>query len=291
MRFVFLHGPGFNTFAERAIVGPLFTAAGVEITFWNEPSRLRPAGERFEAHEATLGWLASAERGIVEASHSGPVFAIAHCAAAPVAVEIARRHPGRVAGLVLPAPSMQPFFSLRNVLRLAQHDLETDAPETAAALGRAAETTRTLMDARMREGLPLVLQDRKLFTHYWADPEQFAASLAAQAAPEAQFDVESFFAVFDRLGDWLEHRSCVPFDIPALVVVGISDPIASAPEERAALSAELPDAATIVFDDASHFLHLDRPRHFTDTVVRWAGEVRRSANPQARITTWRHAPE
>ena len=47
MRFVFLHGgPGFNSFAEQAILGPIFHSYGREIVFWNEPSRLRPGGER-----------------------------------------------------------------------------------------------------------------------------------------------------------------------------------------------------------------------------------------------------
>jgi pimeloyl-ACP methyl ester carboxylesterase len=272
MRFVFLHGPGFNTFAERAILGDLFGAAGAEITFWNEPSRLRPAGEPFEEDAAAERWLASATNAVVEAARNGPVFAIGHCAAAPLAIEIARRHGERVAGLVLVTPSLDPFLSLRNVLRLAQQDLVSAAPETSEALGRTADATRTLMDDAMCDGLPLVLQDPKIFTHYWADQEQFAASMAAQAAPEAQFDVDSFFGVFRGLTDWLPRRSCAPLHVPALALSGGCDPIAPRREQDATLAVELPDAKSIVFDDAGHFLHLDRPGRFSDAVVRWARE-------------------
>ena len=39
MRFVFLHGgPGFNSFAEQAILRPLIVSAGHDIVCWNEPS-------------------------------------------------------------------------------------------------------------------------------------------------------------------------------------------------------------------------------------------------------------
>src|SRR5262245_376586 len=110
MTFVFLHGgPGFNSFAEQAMLGWLFQVAGQTIVFWNEPSRLRPEGEPFEAERAFERWLASAERSVLSAAESGPVHVITHSASVHAGLEISRRHPSRVASLVLVAPAADLF--------------------------------------------------------------------------------------------------------------------------------------------------------------------------------------
>jgi pimeloyl-ACP methyl ester carboxylesterase len=272
MRFVFLHGgPGFNSFAEQAILGPILDSAGHEVVFWNEPSQLRPDGEPFEATGAFDRWLASAERCVLSAAQSQPVHLITHSITVHPAVEIVRRHPGLVTTLVVVAPSADTFATFTNVLRLACEDLSNTVPEVAASLASCLERTRALLDEPLHEGLVHASNDDRLFTHYWADARQLEASLAARARPEAQFDPVSFFAVltgFAQRGGSLLSTAAV--NVPTLVLFGAQDRITAFDEQRGAIEAAIPSACIQVLDGCSHYLHLDRPLHFVDLIVDWA---------------------
>jgi pimeloyl-ACP methyl ester carboxylesterase len=269
--FVFLHGgPGFNSYAEEAILGPLFQSGGHTIRFWNEPSRLRPLGDSFDANGAFERWLASAERCVLSAGHALPLHVITHSVTVHAAVEIARRHRTRITSLVVVAPGADTFATFTNVMRLGFEDLRLVKPEIAATIARCLEETRAVLDDPMREGLLNVLHDDKLFTHYWADPKQMAASVAAQAHPEAQFDVESFFAVLSEFGQRGATLLSSEVRIPTLVLFGGRDRITPFEEQRSALEVALPSARMEVLEGCSHYAHLDRPQYFVDTVAEWA---------------------
>lgn len=272
MRFLFLHGgPGLNNFAASALLRPLFDRLGHATCFWHEPSRLRPDGDSFNPVDACRHWLASAGRALASLSAAGPASIVAHSFAFDAATELARRHPTGVSHLVLIAPTADPFTSFTNDLRLAQRDLATDMPDIANALGACITSTRTFMDGPMREGFGLAIHDPHLFTHFWADPVQFAASMAAHTAPEAQFDFESFVAVSeDYAQNWTRIRSKAPLTAPTLALFGGRDPVTPLSEQEACLLAEVPHATIETFGDAGHFLHLDRPRRFVETVLKWA---------------------
>jgi pimeloyl-ACP methyl ester carboxylesterase len=275
MRFAFLHGgPGFNSYAEQATLEPVFAARGHQVAFWNEPSRLRPAGELFEPSGACERWLTSAERFIVRAAGSGPVHVIAHSFTAHAAMNIARRHEYHVAGLVLVAPAADPLATFRNVMEVAREDLAETKPDVANAIAACSARTRTCFDEAMREGLMNVLHDARLFTHYWADPVQMQASLAARARPEGQFDVESFFAVLD---DFALRGSALlsagPVTVPTLVVFGAEDRITPVDEQQPAIDAAIPHARIETLGGCSHYVHLDRPDAFVDIVANWAADA------------------
>ena len=275
MRFVFLHGgPGFNSFAEQAILGPVVQARGHEIAFWNEPSGLRPEGDPFEVDGAFERWLASAERFMLRSASSGPVHLIAHSCSVHAAIEIARRHPASLAGLVLVAPGLDMFTCYTNVLRLGQEDLSDTLPAVASSLGDCLGRTRHVLDEAMREGVLLVLRDERLFTHYWADADQFRASMAAQARPDGQFDLDSFLSVltdFGQRGPTL--LSNAPVTTPTLVLFATADRVTTAAEQRPVVQAAIPHADIRVLDHCSHYLHLDRPDDFVDLIERWAEPV------------------
>jgi pimeloyl-ACP methyl ester carboxylesterase len=123
----------------------------------------------------------------------------------------------------------------------------------------------------MRKGLLNVLHDERIFTHYWADPRQMQASMAARAQPEAQFDTDSFFAVlteFGRRGGTVLSAGAVT--VPTLALFGADDRITSIDEQRGAVGGAIPHARIEVVDGCSHFVHLDRPQHFVDRLVEWA---------------------
>jgi pimeloyl-ACP methyl ester carboxylesterase len=272
MRFVFLHGgPGFNSVAEQAILGPLFHAAGHEIVFWNEPSRLRSDGDPFQAADAYTRWLESAERCVLRSAAPEPVHLIAHSFAPHAAVEIARRHAHRLASLTLVAPSANLLATYRNVLELASEDLREVKPDVAAAIEACHARTRMILDEAMREGILLALQDERLFTHYFVNAEQLQAVAAAQARPEAQFDVESMLAV---LADFGTHGPSIaptpPVTTPCLILFAVQDVVSPSDEHQAMVLAAIPGAHIVTMDGCSHYPHLDRPQPFVDVVVGWA---------------------
>lgn len=270
MRVFFMHGgPGMNSFAEQAILEPLLTAKGWSAFFWNEPSRLRPAGDSFDAAAAYEGWVGSAERNLIKFSAAEPVWILAHCWAAGPAMQLAARHPERIAGLVLIAPAADHFGVFGRILRLAERDLASDQPHIAASLASCLTRTRSFMDADMHEALRLALNDQKLFGHYWANPDQFQASLAAWLAAQAQFDAESFFAVLDGFVRRPAERDPVVTS-PALLVYGATDPISPVAEVADGVLKKLPAARVEVLENASHFVHLDRPQRFVDLVLEFA---------------------
>jgi pimeloyl-ACP methyl ester carboxylesterase len=172
---------------------------------------------------------------------------------------------------VLVSPAADVFATFTNVMRLAHDDLAEAKPGIASAIAGCLERTAAVLDDAMREGLLNVLHDDRLFTHYWSDAEQFRASMAAQARPEAQFDVESFFAVLgDFAGRGAARLSSDAIRCPALAIFGADDRVTRHAEQRQAVMAAVPHARIDVFDGCSHYLHLDRPEGFLDTVVSWA---------------------
>jgi pimeloyl-ACP methyl ester carboxylesterase len=272
MRFVFLHGgPGFNSFAEQAILGPVWRATEHEIVFWNEPSRLRPDGDPFEVTGAFERWLASAEQFVLRSAGSERVHLIAHSFTPHAAMEIARRYPDRLASLTVVAPAADPFVTFCNVLRIGRDDLAPVAPEAATVIADCLGRTRFVLDEAMREGVLAVLQDDRLFTHYFADPEQFRAAMTARARPGGEFDLESFFAVLTDFGErGGSLLSTDPVIIPTLALFGAQDRITPIDEQRQAVRAAIPDCRMHVLEGCSHHLHLDRPRPFSDIVIDWA---------------------
>ena len=282
-RFVFLHGgPGFNSIAEEAILSPIFEAAGNEIHFWNEPSRLRPNGEVFEAAHPFECWLASATSFVLRAAEPDPVHLITHSFAVHAGLQFARRHPTRLASLVLVAPGADAFLTFTNILRLAHEDLVGAKPEAASAIAECLERTRAVLDESMRIAMMNALHDTRLFSHYWADSRQFEISMAALAQPEGHFDAESFFAVLTGFGErGASLLSTDPVTVPTLALFGGSDRITPLDEQRRALEAAVPAARMKALDGCSHYVHLDRPRHFTDIVLQWV--TANSGDPVARF--------
>jgi pimeloyl-ACP methyl ester carboxylesterase len=272
MKFLFLHGgPGLNNYAARTVLSPLFARAGHDTCFWHEPSNLRPSGDPFDPVDAWPRWLASAEPPLLSLTAAEPACVIAHSFAYDAAIELATRRPERAARLVLIAPTADPHTPFTNDLRLAQRDLMEDMPDIARALGECIQNTRTFMDAPMRKGFELAVCDPRLFTHFWADPVQFAASMAAQSVPEAQFDLESFIAVTEDYARQRQRlRGGAPLAPPTLAIFGGRDPVTPLSEQEGRLLAQIPHATIETLDDAGHFLHLDRPERFVDTVLTWA---------------------
>jgi pimeloyl-ACP methyl ester carboxylesterase len=136
------------------------------------------------------------------------------------------------------------------------------------------------MDEAMREGMMNVLHDDRLFTHYWADAGQLEASMAARARPDAEIDLDSFFAVLTDFGErGATLLSTGPVTTPTLTLFGARDRVTPFEEQHRAVHGAIPHASMEVLDGCSHYVHLDRPGHFVETVVNWAA-VTEAGRPQ-----------
>lgn len=278
---LYLHGgPGFNSRAEHAILGPVLEKAGLVTTFWNEPSSLRPSGAPFQITRAYAGWLASAEHELIERTREGgPIVLLAHSFAVHAALQFAQRHRERLLGVVALAPSMDLHAVYGSVLALAQSDFEGANDARAIELGQLRAETRTLLDAPMATGLGVAAGDPGLFGHYWADGQARAIAQETTAAPDAQFDGASFFAV---LSDFAASRSgqasgAERVDVPCFAVFGEEDPIAPRAHHEPLLAARVRHLVGKSYSPASHNVHMERPDEWVADCVQWLRTVTGSA--------------
>ncbi|MEO5970200.1 MAG: alpha/beta fold hydrolase, partial [Bdellovibrionia bacterium] len=134
-QYLFIHGgPGLNSFAEKTILGSLFSDRNVSITFWNEPSKFRPtvlldSTDSEKTPKAAFSrLLESAEKTLVELAQSGPVKLIGHSFGCNTATILAARNPNLVAELNLIAPAFDQLEAHRNIMRIAIEDFKLSSP-------------------------------------------------------------------------------------------------------------------------------------------------------------------
>ncbi|NUS73880.1 MAG: alpha/beta fold hydrolase [Corynebacteriales bacterium] len=158
-----------------------------------------------------------------------------------VAMELLRRHPGRVRGLVLAATRASADGPAERRARLAMAERIERDNSTAPMLGdfltklTSPSTQDPALDATLREWINQ------------AHPAGLAWTQRAVAAREESFDVLS------------------TLDVPALVIVGEDDVIT--PLAQAHKMADvLPDAVLVALPHAGHLLNLEQPKDFNSVV-------------------------
>lgn len=159
-----------------------------------------------------------------------------------VAFEICRRHPGRVAGLILAATRAG-----------------ADSDEARSARDQAAETARSEGVATVVDGmLP------KLFA-----PENLVAQAELVDAVRAMMletSVDGMVGALAAMRDRPDSTADLPgFDVPALVLHGAEDQLIPVAEAEA-MAGALPDAELSVIPDAGHLPNLERPEEFNEAV-------------------------
>jgi pimeloyl-ACP methyl ester carboxylesterase len=256
-----------NSFAEREIVGPVAERAGVPIVFWNEPSRLRPEGAAYDPVHPYLGWVSSLEQAVGELAQArGPINLIAHSFAGGPALEIARKHPGKVRSLTLVATAIDPWKAALRIMKLAESDFRAAGDDRSASeLEARRKASRSIGDEAMVEGLLSALRDPRLFAHYYFDPTRMQAALAAlaRAGVRAGADLEAFAAIFrDMRSLSVTHEDKARVDLPALRLVGEHERVIDVETEALLHMRYLTHLQSQSFAGAAHFLHLDQPEAF-----------------------------
>ena len=201
------------------------------------------------------------------------VVVFGHSYGAAVALEVAQRYPGRVAGLVLCTPPPRPDH-LGAAAARAQDRLHNLPPETGPAL-QAALSAPPESDAAFAEGMAVLLP------LYVADPDAHdLAAFAARVRFRAGAVRRSFYGLLaeydprDRLG---------AIQAPTLVLSGRHDWV-SAPDEGPTELADGLSAEHVVFEESGHFPFMEEPDAFVNTVGRWLDGLATSRGAALRPT-------
>lgn len=162
-----------------------------------------------------------------------------------VAFEICRRHPERVAGLILAAT------------RAGADTAEGKAGRDAAATQAKAEGVEPIVEGM----LPKLLAPG----NYEDNPDlvEFVRAMMLQTSVEGM--VGALAAMRDRVDSTPDLAG---LDIPALVIHGQDDQLIPVSEAQATAAA-LPEADLVILDDAGHLPNLEQPDAFDDAVRRY----------------------
>jgi pimeloyl-ACP methyl ester carboxylesterase len=197
------------------------------------------------------GSFEDAVRAVEQARAGSPAVVVGHSMASLVALEHARRHAGRVAGLVLVGGCTGPS-ALREGLWKAGHD------KHAAWLAAAQ---------RLRSGGDVHAYVADLLKLSLARPE--AWPLLEVDLSGAEMDKTRMDAFFREEMPKLDLRQrLAEIQAPALVVVGREDALCT-PAQSEALAAGLPRASLEVLDDCGHFPWHEQPAAFRAAVDRF----------------------
>jgi pimeloyl-ACP methyl ester carboxylesterase len=119
------------------------------------------------------------------------------------------------------------------------------------------------------------LHDERLFTHYFADVDQLQATVEAWRRPDGGFDLDSFLSVLGGYGErGAAFLATGTVTAQTLALFGALDPVTPFDDQVPALRAAIPGCRIETLANCSHYVHLDRPRAFVDTVLEWAASSR-----------------
>ena len=177
-----------------------------------------------------------------------------------LALEYARRYPGRVDGLVLcaTAPSMSHAESVLGAV------LARATPEQAAALLDAFSTPRPsdeALEATWRTIAPLYL--------HRPTPERLAAVCDGIAFSAGAFNR----TIFGCLPAFDAHPWLGDVDAPALVLSGRHDWLYPPEHGGEPLAEGLPDAEHVVFEESGHCPFVEEPDRFVRVVSDWLARL------------------
>jgi pimeloyl-ACP methyl ester carboxylesterase len=167
-----------------------------------------------------------------------------------VAMAFLRRHPGRVAALVLAdtKATADPPAAAANRERIAE---EVVAAGSSAQLGE--ELLPKLLGSTTRETKPLVVGRVRAMVET-APPGAVAWAQRAMAArPDSTADLRAA-------------------GVPALVVVGAQDEITAVADAEAMVAA-LPDAQLVLLHDAGHLSSMEAPDAFNAAVLEFLARL------------------
>jgi pimeloyl-ACP methyl ester carboxylesterase len=256
-----LDGIGCSGWAFRRIVPPLAERHAVTLLHYRghgrSPTPVRPW--RFGLHDLADDAAALLDRLAVERT-----IVVGFSMGFQVALELLRRHPTRVAGLVsLAGPSGRVLSQFQGT-DLFAHLLPLARGAARLAHDWTGKMWRTLLPSKW---IPLV----GLHTQLNAMRIELD-DLAFYLRQMAEMDPELFLALLDAA-----HRHCADdvldrIRVPTLVVAGERDTFVPLPVMRK-MAFSIPGAQWVVIDEASHALPAEFPLEIAERLLAFADDV------------------
>ncbi|WFP62202.1 alpha/beta hydrolase [Mesorhizobium sp. WSM4904] len=239
-----LHGNGASAedFTTSGIFGK--AAASYRVVAFDRPG--------FGGSSRPIGrvWSATAQADLIDAAAAklgiGRYLVLGHSWGATVALEMARRHPGTVAGVVLVSGYHYPP---------PRYELALSALPAMALIGTAFR--HTLLPPLVRLGWAWSM--RKIF-----GPAAISATFAAAMKELASRPSQLRSIAAESYLMWVAALVARPRydDIPTPVgiIAGAGDKLFDAPAEALRLHAELPNSLVDIVPDAGHMVHQTAPQ-------------------------------
>lgn len=183
---------------------------------------------------------------------------VGHSMGVQVALEAYRRHPSRVAGLILVCGvASHPLKTFRG-LAMLEELLPTIQKWVHRVPGVINRFTRYLLPTRFSYEVASRLEIRRELV----DPNDFMPYLEGMA----RVDVRLFTAMLSAAGQHNAESLLPEIQAPTLVVVGSRDGI-TPPERGRAMASAIPAAELLEVPNASHTAPIERP-HLVDWTIR-----------------------
>lgn len=199
------------------------------------------------------------------------VVAIGHSMGVQVALETYRRHPARIAGLVLVcgAPS-NPLRTFRNAATLDQR-----LPEIAAWIGRVPGLVNALARLTVPTRLAFEIAARLEIRRDLVEPADFMPYLEGAARLDAQL----FVRMLGEAGRHSAEDLLPSIEVPTLVVGGAHDGF-TPPERSREMAEAIPGAELVEVINGSHTAPIERPELVNEAINRFI--ARRVDPPHGR---------
>lgn len=183
---------------------------------------------------------------------------IGHSMGVQVALETYRRHPTRVAGLVLLCgAASHPLKTFRGTAAVEDF-LPTIQKWVHRVPGVINSLTRRLLPTRLAYEVAARLEIRRELV----EPNDFMPYLEGMA----RIDARLFIAMLSAAGQHSAEELLPTITAPTLVVVGARDGF-TPPERGRAMAAAIPSAELLEIPNASHTAPIERP-HLVDFTIR-----------------------
>lgn len=261
MNVFFIHGgPGFNSEPDRVALKDLLSQQGFKVTFWDEPSSLRPQGAVFQSEKAYTHWLEDLLRNLIQAA---PQLVVASSFGAKGLRDLLHFYPDTTVGQILMVgPTLNLASVFKRMMSLSEKDLSASSPTLAQRLRECREGSKSFWDALMQEGLGLVWQNPQLLTHYFANSSALSLWAGVGVDPRFGIDMQSQVAVLNDLARLQLPAMAYPLSTPVLVLTGSSDPVFDQDEVAQELKTVFSDVKYEKWMDCGHMPQLEKPQEF-----------------------------
>ena len=254
MIYLFVHGgPGLNSNPETNLLKQRFESEGHEIYFWNQPTAKGVSyDEACESLSTTICALSAKSK----------ITIIAHSFGAFFLNEILPIVDDQLAKIILLSPATDLHLLDLNILRISCSDYAGSAE--SIALEKYIRTLSPLsgFNEERLNGLLLAASNPALTAHYWLKKELMPSYYSYLSGPDFSFNFDSFVSI---------RSSCVKntvsnkTNVETLITYGVHDPFINS-EDYHLLIKLYPNSKTFLFEESSHYSHIEERTLFYDLV-------------------------